>query len=245
MEAYSTLSDVYDRLMNDVSYDCWVDYILKLMANSGAPDDAKILDAGCGTGSVSVALAQFGFDVTGVDISQDMLNIAEEKAREAGTHVKFICQDLTELALHKPVDVVSASCDVTNYIAPEAILPFFEAVKRVLKPEGVFLFDISSDYKLQEILGDNIFYEDSEDLTYIWQNQMEKDRVQMDITLFKKNGDLFERSDEQHTQYIHSIKQLKSKLVQTGLGDIVVYDCFTFDAPKIDSQRIQFCAKKG
>lgn len=245
MEAYTTLSDVYDRLMNDVSYEQWVDYILKLMARSGSPDDAKILDAGCGTGSIAIALSRFGFEVTGVDVSQDMLNIAEKKAREAGTSVTFACQDLTELALHKPVDVVNASCDVANYMAPEDIAAFFEAAYANLKNGGVFLFDISSDYKLQKILGDNIFYEDCEDLTYIWQNRLKKNQVDMELTLFKKKGDLFERSDEHHTQYIHSIKQIKSKLIQAGFGEIFVYACFGFEPPEIDSERIQFCAQKG
>ncbi len=245
MEAYSTLSDVYDRLMNDVSYEDWVDYILKLMARCDAPDEASVLDAGCGTGNVAVALARFGMRVIGVDVSQDMLNVAEEKARKAGAAVTFICQNLTALNLHQPVDVINASCDVVNYIAPEDLTPFFEAVYQNLNEDGVFLFDISSDYKLQQVLGNNIFYEDQDDLTYIWLNHVEKQKVCMDITLFKKKGDLFERSDEQHTQYIHSIKLLKSKLMLAGFDGIQVFECFGFEAPKIDSERIQFCAKKG
>ncbi len=245
MDAYSTLSDVYDRLMNDVSYDKWVDYVLKLMARCGAPDDAKILDAGCGTGSVSVALAGFGFDVIGVDVSQDMLNVAGEKARKAGVSVAFICQDLTELSLHKPVEVVNASCDVVNYIAPEDIPAFFAAVFQNLKSGGVFLFDISSDYKLQKVLGNNIFFEDSDDLTMIWQNRLENKQVNMDLTLFKRNGELFERSDEAHTQYIHSIKSIKNDLTAAGFGEILIFPCFGFETPEIDTERIQFCAIKG
>ncbi|MEX1308606.1 MAG: class I SAM-dependent methyltransferase, partial [Eubacteriales bacterium] len=231
--------------MNDVSYENWVDYILKMMAHYGAPDEASILDAGCGTGSVAVLLRQFGMHVTGVDMSQDMLNVAEEKARQAGVDVAFVCQDLAELALHSPVNVVNASCDVVNYIAPQDLSAFFEAVNRNLLDDGIFLFDISSDYKLQEVLGNNIFYEDQDELTYIWQNRVENNRVNMDITLFKKKGEFFERSDEQHTQYIHSIKQIKTKLMLSGFDEIDVYSCFGFDAPKIDSERIQFCAKKG
>ena len=107
------------------------------------------------------------------------------------------------------------------------------------------MFDISSDYKLQKVLGNNIFFEDSEDLTVIWQNRLENKQVNMDLTLFKRSGDMFERSDETHTQYIHSIKNIKNELNAAGFGEILVFACFGFEAPAIDSERIQFCAIKG
>lgn len=245
MKSYEYLSKIYDELMADVPYDKWIDYIVSFLDDYKSNKKSSILEIGCGTGNVAIDLKKRGYEITGLDVSHEMLLIAEENARKAGVNIPFICQDISEAKILKNVDIALSVCDVINYIAPEKLKKSFKMIYDLLKPKGVFLFDISSPYKLKHILGDNIFFEDLENMTYIWVNELEKDRVKMDITIFLKENDLFRRSDESHLQYIHDEKTIMNILNQCGFKFIKVYDCFSKNDIEEKSERFQFLAKKA
>jgi 2-polyprenyl-3-methyl-5-hydroxy-6-metoxy-1,4-benzoquinol methylase len=242
LKSYEYLSKVYDELMTDVSYPDWAKYLSILLKENGVLKKSTLLEVGCGTGSISIELKKMGFDLIGLDISEEMLRKAEEKAREAGVIIPFICQDVSEVELHKKVDAVLAVCDVINYIHIDDLSIFFKGIYNALKPNGVLLFDISSLYKLKSILGNNTFFEDSEEMTFIWTNQISDENVIMDITLFIKEGELFRRFDEKHVQFIHSVKMIEKILNKSGFKTTMIYDCFSKNEVNEKSERIQFVA---
>ena len=153
-EAYSAFAAGYDRMMGDVDYDSWANYIDGFLREAGAK---TVLECACGTGSLTVRLGRMGYAVTGSDLSEDMLMAARQKALDAGLRsMPFVCQDMRRIALHKPVDAVISACDGVNYLV-EGVEDFFKAAYGALRPGGLLLFDISSAYKLSTILADNTF----------------------------------------------------------------------------------------
>ena len=217
---------VYDELMMDIAYNDWADYINGLLDINGVSEKASILEVGCGTGSVTVRLKKKGYDIVGLDISHDMLRKAEEKARKEGVDIPFICQDLNEIDLHKKMDAIVAVCDVVNYVEEEKLKRFLLSAYEILKEDGVLLFDISSEYKLKNILGNNTFFEDREDITYIWSNKLNDEKINMDLTMFIKEGEVFKRYDEKHVQSIYSENSLLEALENSGFKDVKAYNCF-------------------
>ena len=168
--SYTDLALIYDRLMEDINYNQWVDYLIRQMENHQAPGKV-VLDLGCGTGSITVALTQRGYKVTGIDISPEMLTQAEQKARVAGITIPFYQQDIRNLELNFRPDAVIATFDTLNYILNEQDLRcVFEGVYRNLQEDGLLIFDLNTQYKLLKVLGENVFTHNTEDLVYIWEN---------------------------------------------------------------------------
>lgn len=166
---YGDFAGMYDPLMKDVDYDSWAEYLLRFM---GA-EKLRVTDCACGTGEITLRLARAGHIMTGVDISGDMLRIASEKARRAALKIPFVEQDMRKLALHRPQDAIICACDGVNYLdSLNAAEEFFEAANAALKVGGLLLFDISSQYKLENILGCNTFAEDEQGGAYIWNDNL-------------------------------------------------------------------------
>ena len=160
MPAYEAFAGLYDALMDDVDYDGWAAYYLKLIEGAGVAPKT-LCDCACGTGSMSVRFAERGLRVTGVDLSGDMLRQAQAKARRYGVNAMFVCQDMCALALPRPVDALVCACDGVNYLTDDDRLSaFFARARESLKPGGALAFDISSAYKLKSVLGNNFFGED-------------------------------------------------------------------------------------
>ena len=242
-EAYSAFAAGYDRMMGDVDYDGWANYIHGFLKEAGA---RRVLECACGTGSLTVRLARMGYEITGSDLSEDMLMIARQKALNAGLRLlPFVCQDMRHLALHKPVDAVVCACDGVNYLLDGAE-NFFLAAHGALKPGGVLLFDVSSAYKLSSVLANNTFAATGTDWAYIWENTWHprSDRVDMVLTGFLKQGAGYARFEEHHSQRAYSEEELRSSLNSCGFGDIRVYEAFTRDKPSPTSERLQFTARK-
>ena len=242
-EAYSAFAAGYDRMMGDVDYDGWADYIDGFLKESGAK---SVLECACGTGSLTVRLARRGYSVTGSDLSEDMLMVARQKALNAGLRfLPFVCQDMRRIALHKPVDAVVCACDGVNYLLDGAE-EFFRAAYKVLKPGGLLLFDVSSAYKLSAILANNTFAATGEDWAYIWENTYHPrlNRVDMLLTGFLKQGANYARFEEHHSQRAYKEEELRSSLKSCGFGDIEVYEAFTRRGPAGTSERLQFTARK-
>ncbi len=246
MTPYTSLAGAYDALMADVDYEAWARYALSLLALHGVNKGARILDAACGTGKLTLPLAKAGYALTGADASEDMLRLASEKARKAGLNIPFIRQRLEALSVHRPQDAIVCACDGVNYLASEdEVKAFFTAARNALAPNGVLLFDISSRYKLKHILNGRIFGDDQEDVACFWQNVYDEryHMLEIDLTLFIKNGKAFERFRERHIQRAHTALELTRALRQCGLEPLGIYGFLTTDKPARNAERIQFVAK--
>ena len=147
---YTGFAEVYDTLMNDVHYGAWADMYARMMTAYGIPRNAKVCECACGTGSLTLPLQQLGYEMMGIDISQEMLWQAAQKARKAGFGIPFIRQDMRQLRLHRPVDAVLATCDGVNYLLQDVdAAAFFQSAWEAIKPGGGLFFDVSTPYKLE------------------------------------------------------------------------------------------------
>lgn len=242
MNSYGNFAALYDPLMADVDYDGWANYIAGFLPQRSL----RIVDCACGTGEISLRFGKMGHIVTGVDISEDMLRIAAEKARKAALKMPFICQDMRKLALHRPVDAVVCACDGVNYLdSLEGVYEFFRAAYNALKPDGMLLFDISSRYKLENVLGMNTFAEDDGERAYIWKNCYDEESclISMDLSFFEKQGELYRRFTENHIQRAHSEGELLDLLDRAGF-EAQSYHAYTTEPVREDSERIQFVGRK-
>ncbi len=242
---YQTFANYYDKMMHDVDYDMWADYIDGLIRSYGG--GKTLLDCACGTGNMTIRIYDKGYNVIGSDISTDMLAIAQGKARAKGCTIPMICQSMGEIALHRKVDVVNCSCDGLNYLLNlSEVKAFFESARNVLNENGLLLFDLSTQFKLEYILGDRFMGEDTEDYTYLWQNCYDKKSglLSMDLTFFVRDGKLYRRFCEQHVQSSYSVSKLTEALEQSGFKVEAVLEAFTEKKPDKESQRIQFVARK-
>lgn len=245
-EAYSNLAAVYDVLMQDVDYAAWAEYINNMLCQNARPVKT-VVDCACGTGELALRLYEAGYSVTGVDVSPEMLYIAQLKAQAQGKRFPLVCQDMRKLALHKPVDAICCACDGVNYLTSRAdVQMFFQAAYEALEPGGLLLFDVSSRYKLETVLADNVFGEVLETCAYIWRNSCNKPLhlVEMELTVFTKCGALYGRFDEYHVQRAHSESELKQALRACGFTEISAFRAFTFEPAGALSERIQFQAKR-
>jgi len=246
---YGRFAALYDALMRGVDYEGWADYLSDLLLECGVTAGGSVVDCACGTGEITLRLQKRGFCTTGADRSPEMLEIAQQKARKAGIKIPFIAQDMRALCVHKPVDAVVCACDGVNYLLTGGDMhAFFTAAYAALKPGGALLFDISSAYKLETVLGMNTFGEDAEECVYLWRNVFdEKSRLlEMNLTFFVPNGaGTYERFDETHMQRAHAAEGLCETLEACGFTVLGVYDAFTKNAPSAASERIQFAARRN
>ena len=240
---YGEFARLYDGLMADVDYDGWAAYLASFL-----PAGAAAAECACGTGAITLRLARMGFRVTGLDISPSMLEVAAEKARQAGLRIPFVCQDMAGLALHRPVDAVIAACDGVNYLTEQAELKgFFSAAHSALRPGGQLLFDISSPYKIEAVLGCNTFGEDDGETAYLWRNLYDPESrlIEMNLTFFLREGSRYRRFTERHVQRAHLPEELCAALRQAGFSVAGVYAALTREPPGERTERIQFRAVKG
>ena len=243
MESYKDFARVYDEFMDQTPYDEWLENILTVFDRYGIKDDASILDLGCGTGKMARRLAKKGYEVTAVDNSMDMLEVA---ASEEDDGILYVLQDMISLELPKKVDAVVSICDCMNYILEmDDLREVFTRVKRFLKEDGVFMFDMNSHYKYKEILACNTFAEDREDASFIWDNFYdEEDRInEYQLSLFIQNEQgTYNKYEELHLQKAYEEEEIKKLLFEAGFKNVSVYDAETLDEVKEDTQRIYFIA---
>ena len=214
-KAYSALGGAFEYLNNDCGYDEWSQYLINKLKSLGAGRTG--LDIGCGNGYFTRALIRAGYDVKGVDISEEMLSTATELARQEGVRAEFLCGDITKLKVIGKPDFIVAINDCLNYIPQAKLKTAFSKTYQNLKKGGVFIFDISSEEKLKNDLGNNFFADDGEDITYLWFNTLNGDSVDMDITVFTRAADgKYERADERQTQYIHGETAIIEELKAVG-----------------------------
>ncbi|MDP3447661.1 MAG: class I SAM-dependent methyltransferase [Eubacteriales bacterium] len=248
IQAYGDFAAFYDRLMADVDYTAWADYLTRLLQAGGVAPGESILDCACGTGEITLRLHKAGYRMTGADCSERMLEIAQQKARKAGARIAFVQQQMQNLSVHKPVSAITCVCDGVNYLlSSEDVCAFFTCANRALKTGGLLLFDASSAYKLEHILGGRTFGEDETDCTYLWQNCFDPKTRLLEMRLVFFTPDergMYKRFDERHVQRAHTHAELTDLLERAGFAAEGVFDAFTKDTPKPESERIQFVARK-
>jgi len=245
---YQAFAELYDELMNDVDYESWADYYTRLLSIYGIRS-GKICECACGTGSLTMPLYHHGFQMTGVDLSQEMLWQAAQKSRKMGIAIPFVRQDMRALNLHRPMDAVLATCDGVNYLTTEEdLLSFFRAAYRAIRPGGALIFDVSTPYKLKHILCSGLLGEDREEITYLWQNTWHEKRqtVEMDLTFFVKDADgRYRRIDERQHQRAWDQQVLKETLWRAGFRAVSLYGNFTLEAAGDQNQRWHIAATRG
>ena len=247
MEAYSGFAKVYDLFMDNIPYGEWTEYVKELFAEEGVTDGI-LLDLGCGTGSVTELLAKAGFDMIGIDNSEEMLEIAMEKREESGLDILYLLQDMREFELYGTVKGVVSICDSMNYILEdEDLMEVFRLVHNYLDNEGIFIFDMNTMYKYEEILADNTFAEDREESSFIWGNYYdEEDEInQYDLALFVKEEDgRYRKYEETHLQRAYRQEDVEEMIRESGLELLHVYDAFSKEAPTEESERIYYVCRR-
>lgn len=241
MDAYTSFASVYDAFMDNVPYEEWTEYLCGLLREYGV-QDGLVLDLGCGTGNVTERLARQGYDMIGVDNAQDMLQIAMEKRAESGLDILYLWQDMREFELYGTVAAIVSICDSMNYLTEyEDLVQTLKLVNNYLDPQGIFIFDLNTVYKYQEVIGDSTIAESREECSFIWDNSFDEEtRInEYDLTLFiKEDGDLYRRFDETHYQRAYTMEEVKRAVAEAGMEWVASYDAFTREEPKKDSQRV-------
>lgn len=245
---YTGFAEVYDTLMNDVHYGAWADMYARMMTAYGIPRNAKVCECACGTGSLTLPLQQLGYEMMGIDLSQEMLWQAAQKARKAGFGIPFIRQDMRQLRLHRPVDAVLATCDGVNYLLQDVdAAAFFQSAWDAIKPGGGLFFDVSTPYKLEHLLGSQFMGEDRRDVTYMWQNRYfpERQQVEMHLAIFVKEPDgRYRRIDEEQVQRAYQAEKLVALLQSIGFVDVRVFGTNALTHPAPEEHRWHIAARK-
>ena len=246
MSAYAAFASVYDIFMEQVEYDQWMNHIHAIWEKFGL-QPKTVIDLGCGTGSIALPLAKEGYDVIGVDLSPEMLTEADHKAMEEGVSVRFACQDMTELELGEEADCILSLCDSMNYLTEDGQLEdAFKSIAQHMKQESLFLFDLNTEYKFKDVLGQNVFGSAEEHAAYIWENDYDEEEKinEYYVSFFIENEDgLYERIEEFHFERAYSMEEIEEGLQAAGMELVEVYDGYSFDAPRAESERLLFAAR--
>jgi len=238
--AYAELAKWFEYLNDDCDYEKWSQYLILSLKEYPL---ATGLDVGCGGGWFTRAFQKAGYRMTGVDVSPQMLEYAQDQARKEGVRSAYVLGDIAKLKLPARFDFVSAINDCVNYIPKEKLYTAFKNVRSALNKKGIFFFDISSERKFHEKIADTVSVDDREEITYLSFNHIQDETATLDVSLFvkKSNGD-YERLDERHIQYIYKEEEILSALEKTGFRLMKVEGHLGED--KTLSDRICFWAQK-
>ena len=246
MDAYHALAASYDRLTNDVDYEATVEFYMEILRREGL-SPRTCADLACGTGSVTKILAEKGYDVIGVDLSEEMLTEAFQKVLDMEHPPRFICQNLRNLYLPRGVDMAVCALDSLDYITnPDDCAEAIRRKYKALNPGGIIIFDVNTPEKLRAMDG-QVFLDEDDDVYCVWRGEFdEKTNIcSYAMDLFQRSGDVWQRSFEEHCEYAYSEDQLRGYLKAAGFTHIEVYADRKFEAPAAGEQRIYFKARKG
>lgn len=244
MQAYSGFAKVYDLFMDNVPYEEWSRYLVGLLQEYGV-DSGIVLDLGCGTGKMTRLLQAAGYDMIGLDNSEEMLGAAMEQAAEG---ILYLCQDMREFELYGTVAAVVSICDSMNYILEEEELKqVFHLVNNYLDPGGIFIFDLNSLYKYETLLGEATICENRDEGSFIWENYYDREERlnEYDLTLFiREESGLYRKYEETHYQRGYSLLQVQRLLEEAGMEFAAAYEAGTRKAPGEESERIYVVARE-
>ena len=249
MESYTSFAEVYDTFMDNVPYREWAAYVNNILKKHGI-EEGTVLDLGCGTGSMTEELDDLGYDMIGVDISDEMLEIAVRKMEEKERGILYLSQDMRELELYSTVDAVVSACDSVNYILDmEELTDVFRLVNEYLEPGGIFFFDFNTKHKYRDIIGDQTIAEDREECSFIWDNYYYEEECvnEYELTLFIQESEdetLYRKYQETHLQRGYTLEEMKTMIEDAGLIFETAYDDYTGKPADENSERICVVARE-
>lgn len=246
MSRYGSFAEYYDSLTSNVDYRKTAEYVSDILNENGI-NRGILLDLACGTGTMSLIMAQKGYDVIGVDNSPEMLGEAREKALAAGEDILFLCQDMCSIDLYGTVDCTVCLLDSLNHLeSKEELLETFKRVSLFTVPGGLFVFDVNTEYKHKYVLGDNTFVYDNDDVYCVWQNEYDDESKTVEIFLdfFQEENGLYRRSSEYFSERAFSDSDIKNLLSEAGFTDIKTYGELRKTAPLDTEERVFYVARK-
>ncbi len=247
MSGYGKFAWFYDRLTDNVEYDKIAAAVDRYVERFGGRKNI-LLDIACGTGSLCERFAKMGYDVIGIDSSEQMLNAALDKKYDSGLPIQYLCQDMTKLDMYGTVDVTVCTLDSINHLTDiEAVMKVFERVSLFAYPDGLFIFDVNTVYKHREVLSNNAFVYDLDGLFCVWQNEYNAEDSSVDIYLdfFERNGQGgYDRYQESFAEKAYSRELIRQCLNKAGFEVLGEYDGYTDAPPAEDSERIVYVVRK-
>lgn len=245
MAGYGVFAQVYDKLTLNVPYDEIAEYYDGKIKQFRDGDGNFLADAGCGTGNLTARLAALGYDVIGAEPSPDMLSEAMNKPHDG---VQYICQDMAELDLYGEADIIVSTLDSVNHLrSSEDIAKFFRAAAVNLRKGGLLLFDFNTIYKHKNVLADNVFVYDVDDVYCVWENEFcpEDSGVDISLNIFVDTGDgLYDRMEESFREITMPAEQVEKLLTGSGFEVLEVSEYLTDKAAGAESEKLMFCARK-
>ena len=245
MASYETFARVYDSIMDQALYDAWLDFSLRHFPAG----KKKVLELACGTGILSSMLAQKGFEVTGLDLSQDMLRLAEKRASVAGQSIDFLAGNMLDLSQVGTYDMVTCYSDSICYMEDEIdVGQVFSEVYQALNPGGRFLFDVHSTYQMDEVFPGYSYHENAEDFAFVWDSYADAPphSIVHELTFFVQEEDgRFQRYDEVHEERTYELITYEVLLEQAGFTNVQIFADFEDKAPSEKSARWFFVAEKA
>ncbi|WP_173473012.1 class I SAM-dependent DNA methyltransferase [Eubacterium ruminantium] len=248
---YSKFALVYDNLMDNIPYDEWTSYLKKLLDDYDIKEGI-IAELGCGTGNITERLAEYGYDMIGIDNSPEMLDIAMQKGAANKSSSLYLCQDMREFELYGTVRAVISLCDSINYITDkDDLVTIMRLVNNYLDPGGLFIFDFNTLHYYRDVVADNTIAEDRDDISFIWDNYFDEDTNinELALSLFVKDkesesDDIYKKYSELHLQKAYTLDEIKEAIAASGLEFITAFNAFTSEAPDEDSERIYIIARE-
>lgn len=245
MEAYTGFAQVYDTFMDNTPYKEWAERIQTILSKEGIKD-GLVLDLGCGTGSLTTLLSDLGYDMIGVDLSPEMLQIAQDKMKDRD--ILYLCQDMREFELYGTVRAVVSVCDSVNYLTEDGDLEeCFRLVNNYLDPSGLFIFDFNTLYKYRDVIGETTIAENREEASFIWDNYFYEDEQlnEYELTIFaKEQNGLYRKFEEVHLQRGYTLNRMKEALKNAGMEFVRAVDSDTQKEPTEKSERILVIARE-
>ena len=268
MSGYSAFARYYDQLTANIDYKGRAEYFGQIIRRFDQTDNNILLDLACGTGSISEEMARQGFDVIGVDLSDEMLGIAIEKKFDSGLNIQYLCQDMREFELYGTVAACISICDSINYITEDDdLLTVFKLVNNYLDPKGILIFDFNTTHYYRDVVADATIAEDREDISFIWDNYYvgNNDINELSLSIFIKenannnsarpnkrktdinseNDNLYRKYEEFHLQKGYTLSKIKELINASGLEFVTAYDAFTKNPADENCERIYVIARES
>jgi len=239
--AYQLFSEIYDEVMEDIPYEAWSKYLISLLKEQGI-DDGLLLELGCGTGTMTELLQKAGYDMTGIDLSDEMLEKAIEKRDQSNLPILYLQQDMRSFELYGTMRAIVSVCDSMNYLLSEKdFIKTLKLVNNYLDPKGVFIFDLKTTYFYSRILKSQVKTYDEDGLFYVWENHFSEKTKKNHylINFFQEEEDgRYSRIEEEQIQRAYTLTDIKRFAKLADMEFVACYDAFTHDAPRKNSQRI-------
>jgi ubiquinone/menaquinone biosynthesis C-methylase UbiE len=247
-EIYSKFAKFYDILTDNVDYKQRGEYFDKIIKKYNQTDNNILLDLACGTGRLSEEMSLKGYDVIGVDYSQEMLMEAIEKKIEKNLPIQYLCQDMREIDMFGTIGITICALDSLNHLEnPEDIQKTFNKVSLFAEPCGLFIFDMNTVYKHKEVLGNNTFVYDMEEVYCVWENTYEEEnnRVTVSLDFFEKSGNAYYRTSEEFCETAYETEKIAQMLKKADFELLEMFKGDTFNSPDEKTERIVYVARKN